>query len=301
MSFLSKLLFNFRLPTFVLQGFLYRVSFYLDVFTQISTIKMGKNLISLLALATCFCADLSAQEAVAVSDSAQTNSVVAVADDSLMSAAESDANTLEVPEDSLLTADSVLVCDSVTNKYSIRVQAGFNLANFNFGKTNLLCGYSLGLTAEYPVFENTYVTAGLLFDLKGGKYKHKGNEYEAQLMYLEIPVRYGYRYDINYNVALFGEVGPYFAAGINGKNKVDDYEYDLFDDDYFRRFDLGMGIVIGAEFIQKISVRLGLDYGFVNLLKDVDENQSSKDMSIFNDSFDKLHNCIYSVRLAYKF
>ena len=76
------------------------------------------------------------------------------------------------------------------------------------------------------------------------------------------------KYAVNDDFALFGSAGPYIAVGLFGKAKakvdgdlVDLVEFggnsaseDIFGDDGFKRFDFGLGLKAGVEFLSLIHI-----------------------------------------------
>jgi hypothetical protein len=103
-------------------------------------------------------------------------------------------------------------------------------------------------------------------------------QYSATPAYLYIPIHIGYKYALNNDVAFFGNVGPYFGIGLFGKEKLATENYDattgalltttttdvhdhVFADSAMKRFDFGVGIKVGAEFINHIQLALSYDFG----------------------------------------
>ena len=87
--------------------------------------------------------------------------------------------------------------------------------------------------------------------------------------YLEIPLHFGYRYEIGEgNMKIFGSFGPYFAIGLFGKAESDDgmesFESDVFGSDGMKRFDFGLGLRGGVELFDHYQVFLGYDWGLVD-------------------------------------
>jgi hypothetical protein len=103
-------------------------------------------------------------------------------------------------------------------------------------------------------------------------------QYSATPAYLSIPIHIGYKYALTQDVAFFGSVGPYFGIGLFGKEKQFTENYDpttgallntttvqvhdnVFADCAMKRFDFGLGIKVGAEFINHIRLALSYDFG----------------------------------------
>ena len=92
---------------------------------------------------------------------------------------------------------------------------------------------------------------------------------------MEIPVHIGYKYAVNDNFSLFANAGPYIAIGLFGKakitadgslvdggSKISESE-NVFGDDGFKRFDLGLGLKAGIEISKKYQFSIGYDFGFI--------------------------------------
>lgn len=161
-------------------------------------------------------------------------------------------------------------------------------------------GGVMGFRVDYilPKAHGTYVTAGIDWAMKGGKFKtieydptdNTGTIYadatqKAKLHYVEIPIRVGFRYNISKEIGVYGELGPYFAIGIGGKNKLkvdaDGTQWNDVEDDgtwkafkkstvnaNFQRWDAGFGFRVGAEYNQHYNLMLGCDWGITDMWRD---------------------------------
>ena len=136
------------------------------------------------------------------------------------------------------------------------VTAGMNVSSLNVTGLDSRVGFHAGVKAELglPQFTASF----------------KINPY-----YLEIPVHIGYKYAVNDNFSLFANAGPYIAIGLFGKakitadgslvdggSKVSESE-NVFGDDGFKRFDLGLGLKAGIEISKKYQFSIGYDFGFI--------------------------------------
>lgn len=90
--------------------------------------------------------------------------------------------------------------------------------------------------------------------------------------YLQVPIRLGYKMPVSNEVKLFVNAGPYANIGLHGKNKVTEYtagviesssEENAFGDKGLERFDVGLGVRVGVEFLNHIQLSGGYDYGLV--------------------------------------
>ena len=157
-------------------------------------------------------------------------------------------------------------------------------------------GGVMGFRLDYvlPKAHGTYVTAGVDWTMKGGKYDFAwpagidevaDATVKAKLHYAEIPIRVGFRYNFSKEVGVYGELGPYFAVGLGGKHKMhvdadgpqwakyeDTYTWKAFkkstSHDNFQRWDAGFGFRVGAEYNQHYNLLLGCDWGITDMWRD---------------------------------
>ena len=156
---------------------------------------------------------------------------------------------------------------------------GMNSSNFSITGFDSKIGFHAGVKAEVglpQISEGVYLDMGALLTLKGAKIDGgsaasiKFNPY-----YLEIPVHIGYKYAVNENFSLFANAGPYIAIGLFGKAKMTadgslvdggskvSESGNVFGDDGFKRFDLGLGLKAGIEISKKYQFSIGYDFGFI--------------------------------------
>jgi len=168
------------------------------------------------------------------------------------------------------------------------VKAGANLSTFTGDLDDLDAkfGFNIGVTVDYSITENIYLSSGLEFTNKGAKAEYDfrpvdGDKYDVTMTanYLQLPIHIGYKLPISEGVIINFHGGPYLAYGIGGKTK---FEYgnktekeNTFGDDGFKRFDFGLGLGAGVEF-GNINVGLGYDFGLVNIADDDDDDISVK-------------------------
>ena len=173
----------------------------------------------------------------------------------------------------LLVVASLLSISAINaQNLSTEVVAGLNVSNW--GGFNSKAGFHAGVRFELALpslAEGVYTNAGLLFTSKGAKLDlgdlgaGKANAY-----YLELPIHIGYKYALSNSFAIFGDVGPYVGVGLFGKAKstYTEYYYDeyytetettnVFDE--MKRFDMGVGLRVGFEFMQKYSISVSYDW-----------------------------------------
>jgi len=189
-----------------------------------------------------------------------------------------------------LIAVAVLVGMSVNAQdkpLTFGVKAGMNLSNFSGNGADGMdakVGFNVGLTLDYALTQDVYLMTGLEFSMKGGKDKGSisyggvsfTGEEKDNPMYLQIPIHVGYKFNVTEYTKLVLHVGPYLAYGVGGKSKIKgvatvegetgsiDTDYDFFSDATAKRFDMGLGLGVGAEF-GKFGIGLGYDLGLLNI------------------------------------
>lgn len=192
-------------------------------------------------------------------------------------------------------------------------------------------GAMLGIRADYvlPKAHGTYLTVGVDWTMKGGKGTIFVSDYpdlvestfKYALHYLEVPVRVGFRYNLNEEIGLYAEVGPYFAVGVGGRHKCsvdadgsdardfeDQYSYNAFKNyDYdpnnptrltYQRWDAGIGFRIGAEYNQRYNVLIGADWGLADIYRTSLRDRYFDQTGI---ALPKVHNFNFSIAVGYRF
>ncbi|WP_175631498.1 porin family protein [Bacteroides acidifaciens] len=167
------------------------------------------------------------------------------------------------------------------------VMAGMNVSKYTITGFDSRIGFHAGVKAELGLSQEAsgaYMDFAALLTLKGAKIDGgsiasiKFNPY-----YLEVPVHVGYKYAVNDDFALFGNVGPYIAVGLFGKAKAkvdgniadlgelgtNSASEDIFGDDGLKRFDFGLGLKAGVEFSKKYQVAISYDFGLIDVQKDL--------------------------------
>lgn len=167
------------------------------------------------------------------------------------------------------------------------VMAGMNVSKYTITGFDSRIGFHAGVKAELGLSQEAsgaYMDFAALLTLKGAKVDGgslasiKFNPY-----YLEVPVHVGYKYAVNDDFVLFGNVGPYIAVGLFGKAKAkvdgniadlgelgtNSASEDIFGDDGLKRFDFGLGLKAGVEFSKKYQLAISYDFGLVEVAKDL--------------------------------
>ena len=151
------------------------------------------------------------------------------------------------------------------------VRAGVNIAsmtNYN-SKVGFHVGglYRLQLSSNTPVF----FEPGVMLQFKGGKLTREGVSSTINLAYVEVPVVFGYCFQINDTWAIQPALGPYFAFGVSGTLKQSfmgqTQSGDLFGSNgALKRGDVGLKVALGT-LINRVYIGIGYDLSFVNLPK----------------------------------
>jgi len=207
------------------------------------------------------------------------------------------------------------------------VKAGWNLSTISVDndgsvdKDQSLSGYHAGLIADFPLVPKILsFQPGVFYTTKGAKLVSgdKDNsttspyvKYTTRPQYIEVPLNFIGKIPVGANTRLFAGVGPYFAFGVAGKNKVtstiagvttssesnikwdDDTPFNEGDPDRglnkYKRFDWGGNLQVGAEFNNfLVSAQYGLGFGKINSGGDDSRNEKNK-------------NRVFAVSLGYLF
>ena len=184
------------------------------------------------------------------------------------------------------------------------LEGGLNLSSpMNADGTR--CGFNVGGVAEYEFQSGWFVSGALKLSSKPFKveetiyteddfYDGSGDvsgEVDACVkmnpFYLNIPIHAGYRMALTDNVKLSVSAGPYIGIGLWGKgtgsvkisgNLPSDVEIEsetqkidnVFKDGNIRRFEIGVGVKAGLEFMDHYRVSLGYDIQCNSLAEDDD-------------------------------
>ena len=164
---------------------------------------------------------------------------------------------------------ALVICTGNLNAQDITlgVKGGANFSSFggDIKKTDYVFKYQVGATLDIGFTENFYIITGLDLQTKGTKSKPKGaSSVKFNPMYLQVPIHAAYKFDIAPKTRFVAEAGPYLAYGIAGKMKSDGEKVDIFHDDRFKRFDLGLGAGVGIE-LDKFVVKGGYDFGLLDI------------------------------------
>ena len=179
--------------------------------------------------------------------------------------------------------------------FTVQGLFGMNISNFRQpnslvdGLTDPKAGFNLGVRGEYmlPSCYGVFVNLGVNYTMKGAKMDVAASlpdDYSCTVKfrpcYIEIPLHVGYRFNVLDNLGVFADFGPYFAIGVNGKEKTE-FEGDALEDyskKFFRnskmilgeiqRYDFGLGFRVGAEYANHHSLNFSFDWGLTDMYRD---------------------------------
>lgn len=195
----------------------------------------------------------------------------------------------------IMCASSVKALEYVPQPgFSVQGLFGMNISNFRYpnspveGLTDPKAGFNLGVRGEYmlPSCYGVFVNLGVNYTMKGAKVDvlsdvdNQSCTAKYRPCYIEIPLHVGYRFNILENLGVYADFGPYFAIGVNGKEKFD-FDSDAVEDysrKFFRnskmglgeiqRYDFGLGFRVGTEYANHHSLTFSFDWGLTDMYRD---------------------------------
>lgn len=198
------------------------------------------------------------------------------------------------------------------------VEGGLNVSSpMNADGTK--CGFNVGVNAQVQLKGTWYIEGALKlsskpFSIKENYYSDgswdsrlSGDAFEltgkADMTpyYLNIPIHAGYKMALGDNLNLSLSAGPYFGIGLWGKGTekitikgnvpagadIEPGEYkvnNVFKDSDMRRFEIGVGVKAGLEFMDHYRLSVGYDIQLNSMMKS-----------------DDYYNQVVSVTLGYTF
>lgn len=196
-----------------------------------------------------------------------------------------------------------------TNRGGFMVKGGVNFANISVtdngrvDEAHTLTSFHAGIGYDIPFGDYFSLQPGLLFTGKGAK-TQLGEEtdnfyYKATSnpMYIELPVNFVAKIPVGTYSNFFIGAGPYAAAGITGKNKVETHTIGIVsnsakdivysnddpttsqEENYgygkLKRFDYGLNVLTGIEF-PKFSIGANYGYGLVKINSGTDNSANDR-------------------------
>ena len=209
--------------------------------------------------------------------------------------------------------------------FTVQGLFGMNISNFRQpnslvdGLTDPKAGFNLGVRGEYmlPSCYGVFVNLGVNYTMKGAKMDVPAtlpDDYSCTVKfrpcYIEIPLHVGYRFNVLDNLGVFADFGPYFAIGVNGKEKTE-FEGDAVEDyskKFFRnskmilgeiqRYDFGLGFRVGAEYANHHSLNFSFDWGLTDMYRDSYRRECFKENGY---ELGKLKNFNAGITYGYRF
>jgi hypothetical protein len=179
-------------------------------------------------------------------------------------------------ENSLKSVLAIFLVFAVTNLHAqvkFGPKVGLNLSTMTLKSGGLSLdpktkvGFHIGGIFEIPLKGNFALQPGILYSLKGSKYKVDTEEMSIAPNYIEIPVCAVYHFGAG-AVKISPFAGPYFAYAIDGKTKSGGESANIkfgsenYDD--MKPFDIGLTLGVGVHISSLlISAQFGL--GLANL------------------------------------
>jgi len=179
--------------------------------------------------------------------------------------------------------------ESTSDQYRFGVQLGFNIPSFGETTYGSTIGYNMGATALLNTegfIPDSYLRGSILYSRKGASAGTVNldngskvlNDATYYLHYTEVPIRFGYAYEMNSELCLLAETGPLFGLRWSGSLRADKYQdksdpsqktfngdvKDLYKD--LKRFDAGWGIHAGVLLAGKYQIMAGYDWGLCNVV-----------------------------------
>lgn len=212
----------------------------------------------------------------------------------------------------ILSFAALAISYGAMSQVRLGVKGGWNLSTISVDndgsvdKDKSLSGYHIGLIADVPLVPKILsFQPGVFYSTKGAKLvsgdedSDNYSKYTTKPQYIEIPLNFIGKIPIGADTRLFAGIGPYFAFGVAGKNKVsttiagvttstesnikwdDDTPFNNEDPnrglDKYKRFDWGGNLQVGAEIHNVlISAQYGLGFGKINSGSDDGSDDKNK-------------------------
>ena len=178
------------------------------------------------------------------------------------------------------------------------VEGGLNVSSpMNADGTK--CGFNVGVNAQLPLKGAWYLEGALKLSSKPftvkENYYYSPDSWSSSIYeingkaditpyYLNIPIHAGYKVALSDNLNLSLSAGPYFGIGLWGKGTakidakgdapadvdIESGEYDVdnvFSDGGMRRFEIGVGVKAGLEFMDHYRLSVGYDIQLNSMVK----------------------------------
>lgn len=173
---------------------------------------------------------------------------------------------------------SSLSAQIYVENFRYRLEAGAIASQItNFGIGERLYGLRISGQIVMP-FENSKwaIVSGLTFSHKGelaGFYEKVGNNVSVtdkdriSMRYLQLPVNFSHRFDLNRNHRIYFEFGPYLAYAVSGKLGQLDLTKREGEEPAFKPFEIGIGASLHYDY-KDIYLKGGLEYSLTGVVND---------------------------------
>jgi hypothetical protein len=206
---------------------------------------------------------------------------------------------------------AIIVFNVNGQNVGFKIGSDWSNANLKHGDTassldkQYLIAPKIGVIFETPIYNGIFLQTGLMVSLSGFRFDDKrtiddsdGNPVIVDskerpiLLYLDLPVNFGYKHPVSDRLSVFGMVGPVFryltystwtylvdGEWDNESTKIEDAEGK--EENLFNSFDIGLNVEAGVQFDR---FQFGLYYApsFSNIYN---EDVAGKDASWKNYSF----------------
>ena len=150
------------------------------------------------------------------------------------------------------------------HRFTVGVRGGVNFSKQNNtgegADMDFRTSYQIGLEADVNIFRSLSVNTGVMLIQKG--YKSEYSDYRGKMetkdnaTFIEIPLLLSYRVKLSDAAQFQLNIGPYFAFGVSGKQKIEStfpglksYEIDSWDEyDGMKKSDVGVHVGVAVTY-----------------------------------------------------
>jgi hypothetical protein len=214
----------------------------------------------------------------------------------------------------ILSFAALAISFAAMSQARVGVKGGWNLSSISVNNDGSvdndksLSGFNIGVIADFPLVPRILsFQPGVFYTTKGAKLESGDKnsttsvyrKFTTRPSYIEVPLNIVGKIPVGADTRLFAGIGPYFAFGVAGKNKVsssiggvttttesdikwdDDTPFNTGDPnqgyDKLKRFDWGGNLMVGAEIHGLIlSAQYGLGFAKINSGGDDSRNDKNK-------------------------
>jgi hypothetical protein len=193
----------------------------------------------------------------------------------------------------LLLSIPILLSKSVNAQIDLGIKTGLTLSkvavtndDFNPDVSNVI-GIPIGISADIKLYKNLFLQPSVYLSRKGFKSDDLGfgDDFKANVTYLEFPLIFLYKHNIGLNNLVVG-LGSYLGYGLDGKwttpqeavigDIIIGKEGDInFQNDaiinsygdyvYGKPYDYGANALVGFEVLKRYLIQINTSYGLRNI------------------------------------